>query len=113
MERVLGIAAVQKIGSVLAVKWSDGREDCLDLRELRKACPCATCAGERDLTGGEILPKADPAGFHAELTGWEFVGGYGFQPHWADGHRTGIYTFQFLRSLGEPAPRPRCIARMV
>jgi len=34
------------------------------------------------------------------LTGWEMVGGYGFQPRWGDGHRTGIYPFPFLRRLG-------------
>jgi len=103
MERVFGVAGVEKIGGVLAVKWSDGREDYLDLGDLRRACPCATCAGERDLAGGEMLPKADPAGFNADLTGWAFVGGSGFQPRWGDGHRTGIYSFAYLRSLGESA----------
>jgi DUF971 family protein len=28
------------------------------------------------------------------------VGGYGVQPHWADGHNTGLFTFEYLRSLG-------------
>lgn len=31
----------------------------------------------------------------------EWVGGYGVQPVWNDGHSTGIYTFDYLRRLGE------------
>ena len=34
-----------------------------------------------------------------ELRGWEFVGGYALQPQWADGHRTGIYSYPYLRRL--------------
>jgi hypothetical protein len=29
------------------------------------------------------------------------VGGYGIQPVWADGHDSGIYSFDFLRKLAE------------
>jgi DUF971 family protein len=30
------------------------------------------------------------------------VGGYGIQPVWADGHDSGIYSFDYLRKLAEP-----------
>jgi DUF971 family protein len=42
--------------------------------------------------------RYSPASF--DLTGWEAVGGYGLQPSWADGHRTGIYAFAYLQRLG-------------
>jgi len=29
------------------------------------------------------------------------VGTYGMQPTWADGHNSGIYSFEYLRRLGE------------
>ena len=28
------------------------------------------------------------------------VGSYAVQPAWADGHNTGLYTFEYLRRLG-------------
>jgi DUF971 family protein len=29
------------------------------------------------------------------------VGGYAIQPAWADGHNTGIFSFEYLRRLAE------------
>jgi DUF971 family protein len=37
-----------------------------------------------------------------QLNGFGLVGGYAVQPYWADGHNTGIYSFQYLRRLAEP-----------
>lgn len=90
---------IQKIGSELAIAWSDGEETYLPLEALRRACPCAACGGEPDVMGEVIRPQNsyEPASF--ELTGWEIVGGYGFQPRWGDGHATGIYSFAYLRKL--------------
>jgi len=34
-----------------------------------------------------------------ELRGWAAVGGYALQPAWADGHGTGLYSFDYLRRL--------------
>ncbi|HVE15173.1 MAG TPA: gamma-butyrobetaine hydroxylase-like domain-containing protein, partial [Chthoniobacterales bacterium] len=36
-----------------------------------------------------------------ELQSYDFVGGYGLQPRWGDGHSTGIYSFAYLRRLAE------------
>jgi DUF971 family protein len=35
-----------------------------------------------------------------ELTRFEAVGGYALQLRFADGHGTGIYSFDYLRELG-------------
>ena len=96
-------SAIQKIGDVLAIAWPDGREDYVELRRIREACPCASCQGETDVTGRHLqrpVPTAPPS---FELVGWQFVGGYGWQPRWADGHSTGIFTFDFLRKVAEDA----------
>jgi DUF971 family protein len=98
---MLTIQAVAKVGEVLAVAWSDGREDYLPLRLLRDACPCAACAGESDATGARSSPTCNPTGAPAALIAWQFVGGYGLQPRWADGHQTGIYSYAQLRKLGD------------
>jgi len=90
---------VQIIGKELAIAWSDGVESYFDLERLRRACPCAVCGGEPDVMGKVIRPNNEytPASF--ELRGYDFVGGYGLQLRWQDGHSTGIYSFDYLRRL--------------
>lgn len=91
---------VQQIGSELAVKWDDGCESFIPLEKLRRYCPCAGCKGEVDVMGNlhkgpdVALP---PTAF--DLVRIASVGGYGIQPVWADGHSTGIYSFDYLRRL--------------
>lgn len=96
---------VQQIGRELAIAWSDGRETFLDLDFLRRACPCAACGGEPDVMGNIERPAVHytPASF--DLQGFALVGGYALQPTWADGHGSGLYSFTYLRRLGE-APVP-------
>ena len=40
----------------LLIIWDDGNESELELRELRKRCPCATCLAERDKQGKKYIP---------------------------------------------------------
>ncbi len=93
---------IQRIGTELAVKWDDGRESFIPLEKLRRACPCASCKGELDVMGnlhkGPDLPLP-PEAF--ELVRVANVGGYGVQPIWADGHTTGIYSYEYLRRVAE------------
>ena len=97
---------IQKIGSELAIAWSNGEETYLSLQKLRRACPCAACGGEPDLLGRTVRPEVQFQPTSFDLQGWEIVGGYGWQPRWGDGHRTGIYSFSYLQRLGarEEAP---------
>jgi DUF971 family protein len=87
------------VNNVLAVAWDDGHESYYEFETLRRACPCALCQGETNvMTESKPLPqKLTPASF--ELRSWQFVGGYAIQPQWADGHASGIYSFQYLRDL--------------
>src|SRR3954452_9844692 len=95
--------SVQTIGNELAIKWNDGAESFVEFELLRRACPCAACGGEPDVMGHLVRPHVTytPASF--ELRGWQFVGGYALQPQWTDGHNSGIYSYQYLRRLGEAA----------
>lgn len=92
---------VHLIGCELAIEWNDGRESFLSLEVLRRACPCAVCGGEPDVLGNMLRPRVSYTAESFELAGWEMVGGYALQPAWRDGHRTGIYSYQYLRRLGE------------
>jgi len=93
-------ADIQIIGGELAIKWDDGGESFISLEKLRRCCPCAGCQGETDVLGnvyknpGQPLPAA--AFQLVRLTG---VGGYAIQPIWADGHSTGIYSFDYLKRI--------------
>ena len=95
----LELKNVQMIGSELAIVWSDGVESYLPLERLRRACPCAMCGGEPDVLGNIVRPDVSYTGASFELVGWQIVGGYALQPRWADGHSTGLYSFQYLRRL--------------
>jgi DUF971 family protein len=37
------------------------------------------------------------------VTGWQPVGGYAIQFEFSDGHRTGLYAFDYLKSLASDA----------
>jgi DUF971 family protein len=93
---------IEQIGNELAIRWNDGAESYLDLQFLRRACPCAACGGEPDVLGNILRPEVSYSDDSFELTGFQIVGGYALQPRWADGHNTGLYTFQYLRRLAEP-----------
>jgi DUF971 family protein len=91
---------IQTIGNELAVKWDDGTEQFIPLENLRRSCPCAGCQGEPDILGNLYKTTEKPLVPNAfALVSIARVGGYAIQPIWADGHDTGIYSFEYLRML--------------
>jgi DUF971 family protein len=95
----LAIENIASIGGELAVAWQDGTETYLGLDSLRQACPCATCKGEPDAMGRVVRPPVNYSGKSFDLIRIEVVGGYAVRLGWGDGHSTGIYSFEYLRSL--------------
>lgn len=91
-------------GTGLEIDWQDGHKSAWSFAWLRDACPCATCIDERKAQGrkaGQPKPKSatllpmytpppKPAGAHG-------VGRYALQFNWADGHASGIYSWDYLR----------------
>jgi DUF971 family protein len=100
----LALKTFEVIGNELALKWEDGSESYLSLRDLRLSCPCALCAGERDLLGREHRSPQQLTEKSFILKKCQLVGGYALQPTWADGHDTGIFPFTYLKSLRGAEP---------
>jgi DUF971 family protein len=90
---------MQLIGSELAIVWLDGHETYLPLEALRRACPCAVCAGEPDVTGKIIHPRVTITEKSFLLRTWKMIGGYALQLTWEDGHNSGLYPFAYLQTL--------------
>lgn len=88
------------IGNEIAISWEDGTESFINMEKLRAASPSAENTGERDLLGvqyGGTDQKKFPG---VTVKGWNMIGGYAVQFDFSDGHGTGIYPYDFLRSLG-------------
>jgi DUF971 family protein len=93
---------IQQIGEELAVKWDDGSESFIPLERLRRCCPCAGCKGEVDIMGNLYKNPERPLTPQAfRLVRIERVGGYAIQPTWADGHESGIFSFDYLKRVGD------------
>ncbi len=94
---------IQQIGEELAVKWPDGTESFIPLERLRRTCPCAGCKGEVDVMGHLYRnPDRQLSAAAFRLVRVDNVGGYGIQPVWGDGHASGIYSFDYLKSIEAP-----------
>lgn len=74
--------------------FDDGYKARVTNRILRGYCPCAGCQGH----GGDVRYQSQGSD---ELREIEEVGRYGLKFVWGDTHGTGIYTYEFLRSLAE------------
>jgi DUF971 family protein len=91
-------------GTGLEIDWKDGHHSAWSFAWLRDACPCATCDMEREQSGrapGEPAPKETvllPL-YHAPAKPVSVtpVGNYALTFAWNDGHKTGIYSWDYLR----------------
>jgi DUF971 family protein len=80
---------------VLRIVWAD-REDNLSFAFLRGECQCAQCVNE--WTGERMLdPATIPANISIERMA--LVGNYAVRIYWSDGHQSGLYTWDRLRSI--------------
>ena len=101
-------------GAGVDITWADGHESHYDFAYLRDECPCATCNDERakkeSLAGAAPGFAANPLPMFkpkAKVQSASQVGAYAIQFHFTDGHSTGIYTYEFLRTI---CPCAECAA---
>jgi DUF971 family protein len=77
---------------VMQIEWSDGHLGVYPHDVLRGMCPCAMCQGHS-------RPVQYRSGGNLELREITAVGNYALAMKWGDGHATGIYNFDYLRTL--------------
>ncbi len=83
-----------KAQGIVCITWDDGHSSEYTKEYLRGYCPCALCQGH-----GAAAEKRFVEVPNVELDVIEPVGNYAIGFRWSDGHVTGIYTFDYLRSL--------------
>lgn len=81
----------------LVVQWDDGTDSIIKLSNLRQNCPCATCKVEKEKQSNSYLPIFTKE--QLKITNISIVGNYALGIEWKDGHSTGIYEYQYLKSL--------------
>jgi DUF971 family protein len=86
--------------SRLEVDWQDGVTSRYDGAYLRFVCPCAGCRGHGP---GQVPEPTWSQCRDVRMTGAEAVGTYAIRLGLTDGHASGIYSFDFLRSH-DPGP---------
>ena len=82
--------------SQLRIRWSDGHVSAYSPLYLRLNCRCAGCVDE--FTGAPLLEPEDVPGDVHPLA-IRYVGRYALRFDWSDGHGTGIFPFELLRSI--------------
>ncbi len=92
---------IERIGDqALKIVWGDGHESHYAWEFLRRSCPCAVCRETPSPTpsppeGGEGRVRGKPV-YPVEI---KPVGRYAVAIRWSDGHATGIYSHEYLRSI--------------
>ena len=86
----------------LLITWSDGEARKYRFKELRDACPCATCREKRSAPKDPFaLPMLTDAQLQPlKIAGMKPVGNYAYTIAFSDGHDTGIFSFELLKGLG-------------
>ncbi len=84
----------------LEIGFADGQRFELSYEFLRVFSPSAEVRGHGP--GQEVLQTGKQ---DVEIREVEPVGTYGIQPHFSDGHNTGIYSWEYLYDLGRRRDR--------
>jgi DUF971 family protein len=96
-------------GAGVDITWADGHSSHYEFAYLREECPCATCNDERirkaasasaapasAAPSSAALPMFKPK---ARAQAATTVGNYAIQITFTDGHATGIFSYDHLRSI--------------
>ena len=93
--------SVEPQADALRIAWADGHVSAYPYDGLRRKCPCAMCMGEFGSPG--VIDLSGPlSASQTQVVGITPIGRYAISLEWADGHNTGLYSYQYLRRI-DPA----------
>lgn len=95
----------------LTVQWADGTTSYYSVAWLRKMSPSADARELRAQISKNpltVLPASAAGAVGGPLTalGADLVGHYALRIRFSDGHDSGIYSWDYLRSIDPAVPRP-------
>lgn len=92
--------SVEKEAQTLTVSFADGLSVAFPLDPFRRACPCVMCRGGHETMGQPIDPEIFFETPHKTRTLRAItpIGTYALQFTWEDGHNTGLYRLDMIRS---------------
>ncbi len=86
----------------LIIIWQNDKKTAIGLEYLREQCPCANCKGETILLRTIRPPKRISTGEAMyKIKSIDLVGNYAVKISWADGHDTGVYSWEYLDDLAK------------
>jgi DUF971 family protein len=113
-KKPLAIKIQVSSGAGVDITWADNHVSHYDFAYLREECPCATCNEKRDEkqrhgagnapAQSPLLPMYKPK---IKAQSASQVGNYAIQINFNDGHNTGIFSYEHLRTI---CPCPECAA---
>jgi DUF971 family protein len=117
-KKPLAIKIHVSTGTGVDITWADNHVSHYDFAYLREECPCATCNEKRDQEHQQHAGSKAPAAmisspalpmFKPKIRAQSAtqVGNYAVQINFNDGHNTGIFSYDHLRSI---CPCPECAA---
>ena len=83
----------------LLIKWDVEPDSLINIRRLRRLCPCATCVTYREGQSKTYIPMYTSD--QVKISKINLVGNYAIGIIWKDGHNTGIYEYSYLKFLAE------------
>ncbi len=90
---------LDKTARELRIEWAEGRKSVYGFDYLAALCPCANCREKRlEKEQNPLYVLARPSG-PAELDQAEMMGRYALHLTWKGGCASGIYSFDYLRSI--------------
>ena len=92
---------IHVINNELCVAWDDGREDYFPGEFLRLHSPSAENKGEKDIFGNHHGPQPQAAHPDVSIEDFEPVGNYAIKIRFSDKHQTGLYSWEYLKSLSD------------
>ena len=95
------IQSINLFKKEVALVWEDKTTSIIKNSTLRQACPCAYCSGEKDVLGNQYGGIKRGINKDVSVVRFDKIGYYGLQFFFSDGHKDGIYTFEFLKTLSQ------------